>query len=153
MKKIESLFDVKMISDREVACRLDTSEPLRNPLGMYILDERGEPVPEPDTLKWAEWTETSFRNGARRLAQDTIGPYLVSTVFMGIDHGFGEGPPVLWETMIFGMEEEIEFLGKRRRCRKDAGAYRYTSKAEALAGHASAVKLAESLPRPIPSDP
>ncbi len=26
----------------------------------------------------------------------------VSTVFLGIDHSFGRGPPILFETMIFG---------------------------------------------------
>lgn len=26
----------------------------------------------------------------------------VSTVFLAIDHAFGDGPPVLYETMIFG---------------------------------------------------
>lgn len=149
MIKIDSLLDIKTIG-REVRDRRTDFTACN---GHYTLDERGEPVPEPDLFAWAEWLEADQKTGARRLAQDTIGPYLVSTVFMGLDHGFGEGPPVLWETMIFGVEEEIEFLGKRRRCRKEVGADRYTSKAEALAGHASAVKLAESLPRPIPSDP
>lgn len=26
----------------------------------------------------------------------------VSTVFLGLDHNFGDGPPLLFETMIFG---------------------------------------------------
>lgn len=35
-------------------------------------------------------------------------PYdvLVSTVFLAIDHAFGDGPPVLYETMVFGAREE-----------------------------------------------
>jgi hypothetical protein len=34
----------------------------------------------------------------------------VSTVFIGIDHGFGRGPPLLFETMLFvnGVEQGCE---------------------------------------------
>jgi hypothetical protein len=139
MKKIEPLFDVKVITE--------------NPLGLYILDERGEPVPEPDTVKWGEWLESAYKTGSRRLASDTIGPYYVSTVFLDVDHQFLDGgPPVLWETIIFGTEEEFEIIpGKRRRVHKTVDMFRYTSRAEALAGHAKAVKLAESLPHSLPA--
>ena len=54
---------------------------------------------------------------------------LVSTVFLGIDHSFGEGPPILWETMIFdGPHDQFQ--------------ERYTSKEEAIAGHERAMLLA-----------
>ena len=144
MVKIESLIDVDGIRDREVAVGIDTGEP-GNPLGMYVLNDRGEPVPEPDTVQWAQWLEAAAR--ARCLAETTVGPYWISTVFLAIDHRYGEaGPPLLWETMIFGAYEEVEIFGKRQRCRKDIDQIRYTSRAEALAGHARAVKRAESLP-------
>lgn len=153
MKNIGLLFGGKVISDRGVACRLDTSGSANseNPLGLYILDERGDPVPEGDTIKWGKWLEADYtRPGGRHLAEDTIGPYWVSTVFLALDHGFGEGPPVLWETIVFGTREEFEIIpGNRRRSRKTVDQFRYTSKAEALAGHARAVKLAESLPQPV----
>ena len=32
----------------------------------------------------------------------TVGESEVSTVFLGLDHQFGKGPPILWETMVFG---------------------------------------------------
>lgn len=118
---------------------------------MYILDEQGEPVAEPDTVQWAQWIEAAQETRARTLAETTVGPYWVSTVFLALDHSFGEGPPVLWETMIFGVEEDWEDLsGKRRRSRKSLDQFRHTSKAEALDGHARAVKLAESLPHSLP---
>lgn len=150
MKTIESLFDVKLISDREVGCRLDTSANSGASLGLYILDERGESVPESDTLKWGEWFEVNPRS----LGDDSIGPYRVSTIFLGVDYSFGDGPPVLWETIIFGMPEEMEVIPKIRRrkrksFRKTVEMMRYTSKAEALAGHASAIRLAESLPQAV----
>ena len=63
----------------------------------YILDGK-EPVPCGDLLEWGRWLETADRH----VAQDRIGPYRVSTVFLGLDHSFGCGPPLLFETMIFG---------------------------------------------------
>lgn len=30
-----------------------------------------------------------------------IGDYIVSTVDLGLDHSFGDGPPLYYETMIF----------------------------------------------------
>ena len=51
-----------------------------------------------DLLKWARWMET----GDRRVAETAIGKSRVSTVFLGLDHSFGEGPPLLFETMVFG---------------------------------------------------
>ena len=37
----------------------------------------------------------------RRVDLTKVGEYEVSTVFLGLDHSFGSGPPVLYETMIF----------------------------------------------------
>jgi hypothetical protein len=54
-------------------------------------------VEEPDLLKWANW----FEGGARIVRQEDVGPYWVSTVFLGLDHSFGRGRPLLFETMIF----------------------------------------------------
>lgn len=58
-------------------------------------------------------------------------------MFLGIDHAFMGGPPILWETMIFGGV----FDGWQRR---------YASKLDALEGHASTMRLVEifrSVPR------
>lgn len=67
-------------------------------LGKYIL--RGHtPVPCEDLLQWANW----FENAERHVAEDRVGEARVSTVFLGLDHNFGrEGPPILFETMVFG---------------------------------------------------
>lgn len=38
----------------------------------------------------------------RHVANEIVNGHRVSTVFLGIDHGFGrEGPPILFETMVF----------------------------------------------------
>jgi hypothetical protein len=90
----------------------------------YRLDpSTGSPVPEPDLLTWARWFETADR----AVARTAVGPYTVSTVFLGIDHAFGAGPPLLWETMVFGPDDG----GRDER--------RWHSRTEALAGHEAAV--------------
>ena len=65
----------------------------------YILNEAGEPVPEPDLMTWAK----AFETMERKVKQEYVGPELwVSTVFLGLDHNYTEeGPPILWETMVF----------------------------------------------------
>lgn len=100
----------------------------------YVLDSDGNPVVEPDPVTWSRWYESNY--DLRTLGRDHVyGPkfnrlYTVSTVFLGLDHDFGgQGQPVLWETMIFGQWE-----GKDQ--------WRYTSREDALKGHAAAVDMA-----------
>ncbi len=64
--------------------------------GKYILVGQ-TPVLEPDLLTWAEWLETADR----RVAMTGVPGGAVSTVFLGLDHNFFGGPPVLFETMVF----------------------------------------------------
>jgi hypothetical protein len=87
----------------------------------YVLNDAGEPVPEPSVATWAAWMQT----GNRQVASDSVGAVRVSTVFLGVDHAFDGGPPVLWETMCFD--------GTKDRQR------RYTSKQEAIRGHVETV--------------
>lgn len=71
----------------------------------YILDENDNPRCEPELKKWARW----FDEADRQVAKEKIGEAVISTVFLGIDYNHErEGPPVLWETMIFGgpLDEE-----------------------------------------------
>lgn len=86
----------------------------------YILDDAGNAVPVP-VAALAVWAK---RPHSSRVAREEIGDVLVSTIFLGIDHNFSEhGSPVLWETMVFGGAH-------------DQAQERYTSKTDALAGHA-----------------
>ncbi len=66
----------------------------------------------------------------RRVAQTFVSKDVrVSTVFLGLDHSWDEGPPVLWETMIFGgIHDDYQ--------------ERYTSYKDARLGHERAVVLA-----------
>lgn len=89
----------------------------------YWLGSDGEPVGTDDVLEWSK----KFCHRDKQVAREDLGDVLLSTVFLGVDHAFGDGPPVLWETMIFG--------GPR-----DQDQQRYTSREDALAGHAEWLK-------------
>lgn len=67
-------------------------------MSKYILNEHGEPVMEPDLMKWWKWLQALDN---RRIAKTECGPYVISTLFLGLDHAFGGGPPILWESMAF----------------------------------------------------
>jgi len=97
---------------------------------MYVLEGQ-TPVPTDNAVEWGKWFKAADRHvGLDRLSEDIV----VSTVFLGMDHSFGGCPPLLFETMIFGIEED-ELL-------KDYQV-RYCTWDEAVAGHALAVKFAK----------
>ena len=67
---------------------------------LYTLNGR-EPVPVDDPVDWAMWRAANPDAG--RVAWTEHGSITISTVFLGVDHSFAmHGPPVLYETMIFG---------------------------------------------------
>ncbi len=75
----------------------------------YRLEDK-TPIPEPDMRIWSEWFETAANRIVVQTQIDT--DELVSTVFLGVDHGLvGDGPPILFETMVFGGNWD---LGQRR---------------------------------------
>jgi len=100
--------------------------------GLWVLDERGEPIPASDHIAWASWMERARTDDLRRIALTEVGPLTVSTVFLASDHshGFTGGRPILFETMIFGADD-AEYQE------------RFETRAEAEAGHSEAVKIAE----------
>jgi hypothetical protein len=126
-------------------------------LKYYTLNAEGEPELAPDLLTWAAWFE-----GAGRIVQQTrAGRASVSTVFLGLDHNWSDdGQPVLWETMIFQPyrnQPYTHFFARRRpggvgawtwaRVRRgifDGDMWRYTTRADAVAGHDAAVRLVEA---------
>jgi hypothetical protein len=64
----------------------------------YILVDR-LPVAV-DLLTWARWFEGNLET--RRIGDTKIGKTRVSTVFLGLDHNYWGGDPLLFETMVFG---------------------------------------------------
>lgn len=87
-------------------------------------DRQGNP------LTTDEWIGMLANDDNKRVAYDEAADGVdVSTVWLGLNHRFGDGPPLIFETMIFGGDHDQE-------------QWRYSTEAEALAGHARAVELA-----------
>ena len=61
-------------------------------------------------------------NEGKRIGNTTVGDADVSTVWLGVDHQFGDGPPLIFETMIFGGPH-------------DQFCERYSTKKQAADGH------------------
>jgi hypothetical protein len=75
----------------------------------------------------------------RRVALTEVGPYMVSTVWLGLDHEWRPGhPPLIFETMTFLRTEWEDWL---RTGLHDIDARRYTTEEQALDGHDELVLL------------
>ena len=99
-------------------------------LGKYILDPAGLPERCDDVLRWALWYEIADRHIAATLVEP--GNIRVSTVFLALDHDFSfHGPPILWETMVFG--------GAHNQYQR-----RYATREQALAGHTETVLMVKT---------
>lgn len=92
----------------------------------YILNEKKQPIKTP-MIEANKWMQAN--NGAnKKVAYDEIGEIRISTVFLSLDHNHSNGgPPVLWETMVFGILDEDG--------NEDEKQERYTSHEAALEGH------------------
>lgn len=108
----------------------------------FVLDENGNVKEVHDVRIWATWFETHQKE--KILIQEQVGPAWVSTVFLGLNHAFGDGPPLIFETMVFDSTEETRnepvVLGKPAPQWTEEEMYRYSTREEALAGHAKVVE-------------
>lgn len=84
-------------------------------------DRHGAPITS--LLAWADKFETP---SYRRIAETTLpdGTW-ISTVWLGRNHAFGDGPPLIFETMVFRSPDDLTHLDSER----------YSTEAEAVAGH------------------
>jgi len=90
---------------------------------------------------WGGWFE-SYAN--RKVADNRIGPFRVSTVFLGIDHRFdGKGAPIVFETMVFDHNnpQVLNLLGRARVYMPEVYnlTNRYCTWDEAVEGHRKTV--------------
>lgn len=98
----------------------------------YVLDDENKVVGEPSVEAWAQWFEDNGLNERRRVGEDRVGQMRVSTVFLGIDHNFGSGPPHVFETMVFPSEDDYG----------EVFSLRYSTWEEAEVGHRVALDWA-----------
>jgi hypothetical protein len=82
---------------------------------------------EPMTL--LEWAASVDHREDSRIGWDEKDGIRVSTVWLGLDHQWGNGPPLIFETMIFGGDHDEE-------------QWRYSTREQAEAGHRRACELA-----------
>lgn len=84
----------------------------------YTLDENENVVP----CDQEEWCKV-FKSDRRIVNRSHQGAVTVSTVFLGLEHGFSGDKPILFETMAFNAPDGEEHMR------------RYTTIEEARAGH------------------
>ncbi|PZR71766.1 MAG: hypothetical protein DLM66_00060 [Candidatus Dormiibacter spiritus] len=78
--------------------------------------------------------EVGLQTAEERTVQKTrVGDTRISTVFLGLDHGLGDYPPILFETMVFGgpLDGEMD---------------RYSTWDQAEAGHEQMVERVQAHP-------
>lgn len=120
-------------------------------------DREGNPISLDEFCKLREDREYIV------VQQDHIDNWLVSTVWLGVDYQFGDGPPIIFETKIFdqsqqGLQEAAESYERGRKAAMEsfgiemaklnpdqiglgpeAFTNRYSTEAEAKAGHEEAL--------------
>jgi hypothetical protein len=79
-----------------------------------------------DVMKWCD----QFENMERHVADEVIDGFRVSTVWLGLDHNYGDGEPLLFETMIFGKSDSYDEIYMKR----------YSTWEEAEEGHRKAIE-------------
>lgn len=96
-------------------------------MSYYILEADGSIRMTTDAGEWGRFYEDFER---RRIGDDEVDELRVSTVFLGLDHnwGFADPTPILFETMVFGMDANAS-PGAGDAC------WRYHTRAAAVAGH------------------
>lgn len=131
-------------------------EEARSELGRRLDRERMPAHPDPEFVqycdpwerpctfgRWAELWSARHREHDRvelelpagdmwwKIGDTTIGEVHVSTVWLGMNHRFGNGPPLIYETMVFGgaLDQEQE---------------RYEAREAAAAGHERMVRLVQT---------
>lgn len=91
----------------------------------YILVDHTPVLVDPDTFShWFELNDRTVKNN--QLENCTV-----STVFLGLDHSLEGNPPLLFETMVFGGEN-------------DSYQKRYSTWDEAMEGHTHVVAMCKS---------
>jgi len=93
----------------------------------------GTPYPDSDAglIEWAK----DFEDFPKRIVRQETLPngYYISTVWLGLDHRWDAGPPLIFETMVWGPGGECEEYMER-----------YSTENDAILGHIRACdKLAQ----------
>lgn len=97
----------------------------------YYLNEDKTATPC-DLETWSAQYEIMARTDTKHVAKDRIQGYLVSTVWLGLDHSYDGGEPEIFETMIFDKDSGYDIYMDR-----------YSTWAKAQSGHQKAIEWLE----------
>lgn len=104
--------------------------------GPYYYDIDGTPIA--DTLTWGRLMEQRREDGSFRIGDDTLpNGVWISTVWLGLDHRWGAGPPLIFESMAFGLPHREMVFEREMDVRDELDIARYSTLAQAQAGHAA----------------
>lgn len=98
----------------------------------FFFDRRRRPItPE-------RWVELRADDSYFRVGADTVGPFFVSTVWLGIDHAMSAQPhePIIFETMVF--DERFDQT-------RPEYVERYATEGEAQLGHFNVLQMVTRL--------
>ncbi|MCP4607716.1 MAG: hypothetical protein GY845_03225 [Planctomycetes bacterium] len=89
-----------------------------NKMAYYYILEGHDVIPCHDMALWTQWLSSADR----KVKRENVGESDVSTVFLGVNHAWDDGPPLVFETLVFDgpLDGEME---------------RYSTWAEAVKGH------------------
>ena len=105
----------------------DIFSEVRGPGGYF--DRSGNAISFRDWARLSAWDEKDNNNQYRIVKQEEVGDYWISTVWLGLDHGFGRSKPLIFETMVFNNVTDESDLDCRR----------WSTEEQALAGHEAMV--------------
>lgn len=110
--------------------RMRVSPMERGVIPVWYYDRLGQPI------GMERWGVLHADQDYKVVEQTQVGPYWVSTVWLGIDHSFVPGSaPVIFETMVFATSDDVRELGPDLDCQ------RYSTEDAARQGHADMVTL------------
>lgn len=69
----------------------------------WYYDKQGKVIT--DLLEWARLFEDKNYQVVSRYKDERV---IISTVWLGIDHNWGNGPPLIFETMVFARSKDID---------------------------------------------
>ncbi|HEY5234886.1 MAG TPA: hypothetical protein VIJ14_01810 [Rhabdochlamydiaceae bacterium] len=116
--------------DEELPEKLeDFKKRMRRRLGCNCYNKEGKPI---SLMEYADLFEDP---SYQVIKKDFIGPYEISTVWLGINHNIRGEPKKIFETMVFTENEEDEFYRYQER---------YATLQEAELGHEIIAKIIEA---------
>jgi len=83
--------------------------------------------------EWADQLRKMYETNTKHVGNEVADGKRISTVWLGLNYNSFEGPPIVFETMVFDEDRSVIY------CK------RYSSWNEALKGHKKAVKIIKRL--------